>query len=88
MEPRISFLTLGVEDLGRSSQFYAAGLGFPQLKSPAAVSFFDLGPVRLALTGSSIERGPTGAGLPSRAHRPNGEDIGGISPTPTNFSGK
>jgi catechol 2,3-dioxygenase-like lactoylglutathione lyase family enzyme len=49
MEPRISFVTLGVEDLERSTQFYAAGLGFPQLKSPAAVSFFDLGPCRLAL---------------------------------------
>jgi uncharacterized protein len=49
MEPRISFLTLGVEDLQRSTQFYAAGLGFPQLKSPATVSFFDLGPSRLAL---------------------------------------
>jgi uncharacterized protein len=49
MEPRISFLTLGVEDLDRSTQFYAAGLGFARLKSPASVSFFDLGPSRLAL---------------------------------------
>jgi uncharacterized protein len=29
MEPRISVLTLGVADLGRSLEFYRDGLGFP-----------------------------------------------------------
>jgi uncharacterized protein len=49
MEPRISFVTLGVTDLVRATRFYAEGLGFPRLKSPPTVSFFDLGATRLAL---------------------------------------
>jgi catechol 2,3-dioxygenase-like lactoylglutathione lyase family enzyme len=49
MEPRISFVTLGVDDLERSTRFYAEGLGLPQLASPASVSFFELGRTWLAL---------------------------------------
>jgi uncharacterized protein len=49
MEPRISFVTLGVADLERSTRFYASGFGWHRLKSPPNVSFFDLGPTRLAL---------------------------------------
>jgi catechol 2,3-dioxygenase-like lactoylglutathione lyase family enzyme len=49
MEPRISFVTLGVADLERSTRFYADGLGLPQLKSPPGVSFFELGMTWLAL---------------------------------------
>jgi catechol 2,3-dioxygenase-like lactoylglutathione lyase family enzyme len=49
MEPRISFVTLGVNDLARATRFYAEGLGFPQLKSPPSVSFFELGKTWLAL---------------------------------------
>src|SRR3712207_6296650 len=49
MEPRISFVTLGVEDLTRSTRFYAEGLGLPQLNSPPSVSFFELGRTWLAL---------------------------------------
>jgi uncharacterized protein len=49
MEPRISFVTLGVADLERSTRFYADGLGLPQLKSPPGVSFFELGRTWLAL---------------------------------------
>lgn len=49
MEPRISFLTLGVTDLERSTRFYGEGLRLPRLKSPPKVSFFDLGATRLAL---------------------------------------
>ena len=30
MEPRISIITLGVSDLGRSARFYRDGLGFPE----------------------------------------------------------
>ena len=30
MEPRISIITLGVSDLGRSTRFYRDGLGFPE----------------------------------------------------------
>jgi catechol 2,3-dioxygenase-like lactoylglutathione lyase family enzyme len=49
MEPRISFVTLGVEDLARSTRFYAEGLDLPRLSSPPGVSFFELGRTWLAL---------------------------------------
>jgi hypothetical protein len=49
MEPRISFVTLGVTDLDRATRFYAEGLGLPRLKSPSTVSFFELGKTWLAL---------------------------------------
>jgi catechol 2,3-dioxygenase-like lactoylglutathione lyase family enzyme len=49
MEPRISFVTLGVLDLARATRFYAEGLKLPQLKSPPTVSFFELGTTWLAL---------------------------------------
>jgi uncharacterized protein len=49
MEPRISFVTLGVEDLERSTRFYADGLGLPLLSSPPGVAFFELGRTWLAL---------------------------------------
>lgn len=49
MEPRISFVTLGVGDLERATRFYAEGLGLPRLKSPPTVSFFELGQTWLAL---------------------------------------
>ena len=40
MEPRISFITLGVVDLERSISFYRDGLDLPQRKSPPNVAFF------------------------------------------------
>jgi catechol 2,3-dioxygenase-like lactoylglutathione lyase family enzyme len=49
MEPRISFVTLGVTDLERSTRFYEDGLGLPRLASPPGVSFFELGKTWLAL---------------------------------------
>lgn len=49
MEPRISFVTLGVTDLERATRFYAEGLRLPRLKSPPSVSFFELGKTWLAL---------------------------------------
>jgi len=49
MEPRLSFVTLGVADLERATRFYQAGLGLPRLDSPPGVAFFDLGRTRLAL---------------------------------------
>jgi catechol 2,3-dioxygenase-like lactoylglutathione lyase family enzyme len=54
MEPRLSLITLGVEDVGRSRAFYEA-LGFKASRgSEEAVTFFDAGGVVLALYG----RGP------------------------------
>jgi uncharacterized protein len=49
MEPRISFVTLGVADLERAIRFYAGGLGLPRLESPPDAAFFDFGHLRLAL---------------------------------------
>jgi uncharacterized protein len=49
MEPRISFITLGVTDLERATRFYADALRLPQLKSPPSVSFFEMGRTWLAL---------------------------------------
>lgn len=49
MEPRISFVTLGVSDLKRATRFYEEGLGLPRLESPPEISFFDLGKTWLAL---------------------------------------
>ena len=49
MEPRISFVTLGVGDLDRATRFYVDVLRLPQLKSPPEVAFFEMGGTWLAL---------------------------------------
>ena len=49
MEPRVSFITLGVSDLQRATRFYEEGLGLPRLKTPPEVTFFELGKTWLAL---------------------------------------
>jgi len=49
MDPRISFVTLGVEDLERASRFYADVLHLPKLPSPPEVAFFEMGRTWLAL---------------------------------------
>ena len=49
MEPRISFVTLGVADLPRAIAFYAGVLRLPQRKSSPAVAFFEMGRTWLAL---------------------------------------
>ena len=49
MESRISFVTLGVTDLERSTLFYEVGLGLPRRESPPGVSFFEMGKTWLAL---------------------------------------
>jgi uncharacterized protein len=63
VEPRISFVTLGVTDLARATRFYAVGLRLPQLKSPPTVSFFELGKTWLALYPRHLLAAD--AGLPS-----------------------
>ncbi len=42
MKPRISMITLGVENLEKSVKFYKEGLGFPKMDSPPEVAFFTL----------------------------------------------
>jgi uncharacterized protein len=49
MDPWISFITLGVTDLERSTRFYQTGLGLSRLKSPPGVVFFEMGQIWLAL---------------------------------------
>lgn len=50
MEPRISFVTLGISDLQRSVKFYRDGLGFPlSSASKDDVAFFKTGGIVLAL---------------------------------------
>jgi len=49
MEPRISFVTLGVGDLERATAFYRDVLRLPQKETPPGVSFFEMGRTWLAL---------------------------------------
>jgi len=51
MDPRMSMVTLGVDDLARSTRFYRDGLGFPQMDSPPGVAFFTLNGTWLGLFG-------------------------------------
>jgi catechol 2,3-dioxygenase-like lactoylglutathione lyase family enzyme len=50
MEPRVSFITLGVRDLERATSFYKDVLRLPRLPSPpGVVSFFEMGKTWLSL---------------------------------------
>jgi catechol 2,3-dioxygenase-like lactoylglutathione lyase family enzyme len=49
MEPRLSFVTLGVFDLERAVRFYEEGLGLARRPTPPGVAFFELGKTWLAL---------------------------------------
>ena len=50
MEPRISIITLGVDDLERSYLFYHLGLGFPTNRQPdSGIVFLQTQGTRLAL---------------------------------------
>jgi catechol 2,3-dioxygenase-like lactoylglutathione lyase family enzyme len=51
MEPRISFITLGVLDLDRATRFYEQVLKLPRIPMPegAGVSFFEMGKTWLSL---------------------------------------
>lgn len=49
MEPRISFVTLGVRDLERMTTFYRDVLRLPPKATPPGVSFFEMGRTWLAL---------------------------------------
>ena len=49
MEPRISFVTLGVKDLDRATRFYEEVLRLPRLETPPGVTFFEMGKTWLAL---------------------------------------
>jgi len=73
MEPRISFITLGVRDLERATRFYKDVLGLPQRPSPpGVVSFFEMGRTWLALfpredLAADAGVAPEGSGFPGFA---------------------
>ena len=49
MEPRVSYVTLGVSNLERSVRFYEKVMRFPRLPSPMTTAIFELGRVWLVL---------------------------------------
>lgn len=49
MQPRLSLVTLGVEDLARATRFYEEVLELPKLPSPPSIAFFELGRTWLSL---------------------------------------
>lgn len=49
MEPRLSFVTLGVSNLERATHFYEHVLKLPRIETPPSISFFELGKTWLAL---------------------------------------
>ncbi len=51
MKPRMSMITLGVEDLPRAVEFYGQGLGFPRVGAEDSVAFFQLNGTWLGLYG-------------------------------------
>ncbi len=81
MKPRITVITLGVDDLDRAATFYRDGLGFPtegivgREFEHGAVAFFDMQPgLRLALwPRKSLAHD---AGLPVSAPAPTNLSLG------------
>lgn len=49
MDPRISIVTLGVDDLDRSREFYRDGLGLPEKENDGNIAFYELQGTWLAL---------------------------------------
>jgi uncharacterized protein len=49
MEPRLSFVTLGVSNLERAVRFYEKVMKFSKLPSDPSIAFFELGRTWLAL---------------------------------------
>jgi uncharacterized protein len=62
MEPRISFVTLGVSDLARAAKFYDEVLRLPRRPTPPSVVFYEMGKTWLALW--SREELAADAGVP------------------------
>jgi catechol 2,3-dioxygenase-like lactoylglutathione lyase family enzyme len=69
VEPRLSFVTLGVTDLERSIRFYEKVLGLPRFETPDSVAFFEMGKTWLALfpreeLAADAGISPVGTGFP------------------------
>jgi uncharacterized protein len=68
MEPRVSFITLGVANLERAVRFYERIFRFPRLPSDKTIAYFELGRVWLALypreqLASDVGEAPEGTGF-------------------------
>jgi hypothetical protein len=72
MNPHISVIRLGVEDLSRAKQFYSEGLGFPiHMDQGSFVSFSPSdGSSALALYPSDVVASPSAAAPPPGIPRP------------------
>ncbi|UBF24566.1 VOC family protein [Kovacikia minuta CCNUW1] len=69
MRQNLNLVTLGVQDLGRSLQFYRDGLGWKPSRTSQEVAFFQLGAVVLALyprdkLAEDATVSPVGSGFP------------------------
>ncbi len=81
MKPRMSMITLGVDDMARAVDFYQNGLGFPRHGEGDDVAFFKLNGTWLGLYGrealaEDAQVDPEGAGFNSFAisHNVHSED--------------
>ena len=57
MNPHITIVTLGVEDLQRSIEFYQNGLGFPRMDDSDSIAFFKMTGIILGLY-PRVDRSP------------------------------
>ena len=69
MEPHITFVGLGVQDLDRSIDFYENGLGLPRKEGPEGIAFFEMGGTMLSLypadkLAEDVTVAPEGSGFP------------------------
>ena len=85
MKPKISLITLGVDNLDRATRFYGEGLGLPQYDFEGeGVAFFSLEGTWLALypraelardIGITVAEGPTHASVTLAHNAPSREDV-------------
>ncbi len=69
MQPRLSFLTLGVRDLNRAIAFYRDGLGLETDTKYEGVAFIPMGSVRLSLY--PLDKLAEDAGLDAQENAPS-----------------
>ncbi len=81
MNPRMSMITLGVDNLKRSIDFYENGLGFPRHGDDESVAFFELNGTWLGLIDRSalaedaqVESAGSGFNSFAIAHNVSSED--------------
>lgn len=88
MKPKISLITLGVDDLDRATRFYGEGLGLPQYEFEGeGVAFFSLEGTWLALypreelardIGLTGAEGPAAASVTLAHNAPSPEEVDAV----------